>query len=265
MSDIRTLRLKSVEELKSEMAKIGVDTGCIDSLALKGKFTVFKISNLSPACCNIIKQTALSSGTDAAVNRDVITGKKKSSSLLLFGSLKEIERVAEKLQGQPFGLGEISEKLLLNIRQNGETRIFKFAHRQMELGKRVYIMGVLNVTIDSFSDGGKYFEKSKAVEKAFEMVEDGADIVDIGGESSRPGSESISQEREMERVIPVIDELKGKIKAGISVDTCKSAVASEAIKSGAEIVNDISGLRFDERMKEIIKEAQVRKSGEYAG
>lgn len=106
-------------------------------------------------------------------------------------------------------------------------------------------MGVLNVTPDSFSDGGKFLSFDQAVAHAEQMIADGADIIDIGGESTRPGSEFVSAQQEMDRVIPVIERLRPKASVPISIDTTKSAVAQAALKSGAEIVNDISGLRFD--------------------
>ncbi len=118
-------------------------------------------------------------------------------------------------------------------------------------------MGVLNVTPDSFSDGGLYFEKSIAIERAKEMVEDGADIIDIGGESTRPGAEPVSLDEELNRTIPVIETLSKEIKVPISIDTYKSIVAEKAINAGASIVNDISGLRFDPEMAEVIAKHKV--------
>lgn len=112
-------------------------------------------------------------------------------------------------------------------------------------------MGVLNVTPDSFSDGGMYFDKAFAVEQALRMQEEGADILDIGGESSRPGAEKIPLKEEIRRVIPVIKELAGKLKIPLSVDTYKAAVAEEAVSAGASIINDISGLRFDSTMPKV--------------
>jgi dihydropteroate synthase len=132
--------------------------------------------------------------------------------------------------------------------------VYKFGNISYDLSERTYIMGVLNITPDSFSDGGKYFtnkpEISNAVEDAIQMEKDGADIIDIGGESTRPGAEEISIDEELERVIPVISELKNRVKIPISIDTFKSAVAEEALKAGAVIVNDISGFRFDDKMPE---------------
>lgn len=118
-------------------------------------------------------------------------------------------------------------------------------------------MGVLNVTPDSFSDGGLYLDKSIAIERAYRMVEEGADIIDIGGESTRPGSKSITAEEELRRTIPVIEAVAKKIRVPVSIDTYKSEVAKRALDVGASMVNDISGLRFDSKMPEIVSEYKV--------
>lgn len=130
------------------------------------------------------------------------------------------------------------------------------AHR-LDLRRRTHVMGVLNVTPDSFSDGGHYFEADRAVEHALAMDRDGADIIDIGGESTRPYSKKISIAEEIDRVIPVIEALQGEVSALISIDTCKSTVAEEALKAGASIINDISALRFDPKMLMIAARAGV--------
>jgi dihydropteroate synthase len=116
------------------------------------------------------------------------------------------------------------------------------------LGERPLIMGVLNVTPDSFSDGGRFFDPDKALDHAYYLNESGADIIDIGGESSRPGAESVDADEEIKRVIPIIKKLAKKIKVPISVDTVKSEVAERAFDAGASILNDISALRMDEEM-----------------
>lgn len=130
--------------------------------------------------------------------------------------------------------------------------IFDFGNLIYDFSKKTYIMGILNITPDSFSDGGKYFEAklnlAKVVEDAVQMEKDGADFIDVGGESARPGSENISIGEELDRVIPVISELKSKISLPVSIDTYKSEVAEEALKAGASIVNDISGFRFDDKL-----------------
>ena len=118
------------------------------------------------------------------------------------------------------------------------------------------IMGVLNLTPDSFSDGGRWLEPSRAVERALEMVEEGADIIDIGGESSRPGAASVSVEEELDRVIPVLEALRSRSSIPISVDTTKAEVARQSLALGVEIINDIRGLR-DEPLREVVSKAQA--------
>ena len=125
------------------------------------------------------------------------------------------------------------------------TRQWKLARRSLSYGERTLVMGVLNVTPDSFSDGGQFFSPDRAVAHAEQMIAEGADIIDIGGESTRPGSAFVSEEEELQRVIPVIEQLATRTSVPISIDTTKSSVARGALAAGAEIVNDISGLRFD--------------------
>jgi dihydropteroate synthase len=120
-----------------------------------------------------------------------------------------------------------------------------------------YIMGVLNITPDSFSDGGLYFDPFKALPHALTMIKEGADIIDIGGESTRPGSERISTHEEIRRAIPVIEALSEKVTVPISIDTYKSEVAKAAVKAGASMINDISGLRFDPEMVSVASEYGV--------
>ena len=122
---------------------------------------------------------------------------------------------------------------------------------------KIMIMGILNVTPDSFSDGGKFYRRKDAVKKALELVEEGADIIDIGGESTRPGAERVKKKEELDRVLPVIEGLRKESDVPISIDTYKSRVAKNAIEAGADLVNDISALRFDEEMGKIAAEAGV--------
>jgi dihydropteroate synthase len=131
---------------------------------------------------------------------------------------------------------------------------WKTARRMIEIN-RPLIMGILNVTPDSFSDGGKFRELTAALKQAESMLAAGADVIDIGGESSRPGSQPISAAEEISRVVPVISAISKRWDAPVSVDTWKSDVAMAAIESGAEIINDISGLRFDSRLGSIAAES----------
>ena len=127
----------------------------------------------------------------------------------------------------------------------------EWGKHRLDLGKRTCIMGVLNITPDSFSDGGKFFSLDVAVAQGYKLFEDGADILDIGGESTRPFSDPVSEEEEIRRVVPVIEKLSKRIPIPISIDTTKAGVAEQAIKAGASMINDVSSLRFDPKMASI--------------
>lgn len=133
----------------------------------------------------------------------------------------------------------------------------KLRSRTLALGERTLVMSVLNVTPDSFSDGGAHFDADVAVERALEMERQGADIVDIGAESTRPGSEGIPAEEEARRLLPVLAKLRNKLKIPISVDTSKAEVADAAAEAGAEIVNDVTGLRSDPRIAEVARRRKL--------
>jgi dihydropteroate synthase len=134
---------------------------------------------------------------------------------------------------------------------------WKLARRSLPYGERTLVMGVLNITPDSFSDGGKFYAPERAVEHARKMIAEGADILDVGGESTRPGSASVSEAEELQRVLPIIKMLAAETSVPISVDTTKSAVARAALEAGAEIINDISALRFDPAIADEVAKAKA--------
>jgi dihydropteroate synthase len=134
---------------------------------------------------------------------------------------------------------------------------WKLPRTSVPLGVRTLIMGILNVTPDSFSDPGEYFDHANAIARGREMEQEGADIIDVGGESTRPGNQPVSEEEETRRVIPVIEALAAVVKIPISVDTWRSGVARRALEAGAQIVNDISGFRFDTLLPAVVKETNA--------
>lgn len=133
----------------------------------------------------------------------------------------------------------------------------RIGKRDFDVKRHTYIMGILNVTPDSFSDGGCFSSVDSALFRAQEMIAEGADIIDLGGESTRPGHIQISQEEEIERVVPILERLKKEFDIPISIDTYKSQVAREAILAGADLINDIWGLLYDEQMAGVIHDGQV--------
>jgi len=139
------------------------------------------------------------------------------------------------------------------LRMNDQYR-FHIRGNDFDFLSRTYIMGVLNVTPDSFSDGGFFFETTKAVERGLQLAEEGADVIDIGGESTRPGSEPVTEKQEIDRVVPVIERLVREVTIPLSIDTCKASVAEAALRAGASIINDISGMTFDPRMTHVAQQ-----------
>jgi dihydropteroate synthase len=138
-----------------------------------------------------------------------------------------------------------------------QTFRLKLASRTLQLGERTLIMGVLNVTPDSFSDGGNFFAPERAIRHALQMESDGADLIDIGAESTRPGASAISAEDEWARLTPVLTALRTRLKIPMSIDTRKAEIAEKAVQNGAEIINDVSGLRHEPRIAEVAARARV--------
>lgn len=180
-----------------------------------------------------------------------IEGPADTSSILLLGNTKLFREIAEQCSSDK-SMQELLDETVSNF-ENYDSKSYQIKGKEFNFNS-AYVMGILNVTPDSFSDGGKYSSPDDAAEYGIQMIDNGADIIDIGGESSRPGSESISVEEEISRIIPVIQKiLLERPSAIISVDTMKNIVASNALQHGAVIVNDISGLACDIRLAETAK------------
>ncbi len=243
------------KNLDEELEHIGVDRTAFDIFNWKSNLILLKLYDVNGKGANILKQEFLANGGDVAVHRDVASWKAEKTDCLLIGTEKVYKRVYEKLAFEPFfGLTEV-RNLIKKVLNKKQVNAMKVNGKTFEFGKKCYIMGILNTTPDSFSDGGKFNDIESALKHAKEMLEEGADIIDVGGESTRPGAEKVPEEVEIQRTAPVIKEIRNAFPdAVISIDTYKAAVAENAIKNGANIINDISGLRFDERMKSVAKE-----------
>jgi dihydropteroate synthase len=247
----RLLKLTTAEHAGRELQRIGVDGYGVVEMVPKMRTLCILLPRLLCRQANVLKQDMLSLGGDAAVARGTVACSIDRTDCVLIGTAKQLKRLCLKLKVQPFGLPELAgelEELLANSAVI--PAVWKTSRRSLSL-KRPLIMGILNVTPDSFSDGGRWAHTDLAVEKALQMEAEGADIIDIGGESTRPGAAAVSVEEELDRVIPVIERLAPVLSCAISVDTWKSAVAERSLAAGAEIVNDISGLTFDHHMAEV--------------
>ena len=206
----------------------------------KSKFIKLKIFDLTVIQANILKQTALSKGCDCAVHEGCLNNSVEKTDVILFGTKKQIKNVVESIKRQQFKMPILAEEIISVIEEKPS--------------KKPIIMGILNLTEDSFSDGGKYLDFEKAVAHAREMFEQGADIVDIGAESTRPGADEVPNDIQIKRIIPVLKELTNLYPdKNFSVDTRSSEVAKEVLKINKNVlINDVSGLCFDEKMAEVI-------------
>lgn len=250
--DLRLLDIKTQDDAIAEIQHIGADERSIPILAPKFEHFVIKIEGLQAPACNILKQEALSIGTDCVIPREAILGSRKPMNAILFGNHKQLDLLVDKLKEQPFGLNEIGTKIKATISARQNTYpAFKLPRHKLDLSHPL-ICGILNITPDSFYDGGHWLEPNQAVERASKIIEEGADLIDIGGESTRPGAEPLSVKEELDRVMPVLEKLN--LSVPISIDTYKPEVAHEALEAGCELVNDISGLRYDPKMPEVISD-----------
>jgi dihydropteroate synthase len=241
-----------------EMRALGCDETGIKLMAPKAVLRVIKLRGLRPAAANIIKQEMLSFGGDAATAYGTVNFSVKATDLLIFGTIKQFRLLIEKLKMHQFGLPEVSRAIDSTLRNYASTpRPMRIGPRTLDLGLRTHVMGILNITPDSFYDGGKFFDPRKALSRAEKMVEEGADIIDVGGESTRPGAKPVPVKEEIERVVPVILTLSKNRKAVISIDTRKAAVAQAALEAGAHMVNDVSGLCYDKKMAKLIGRYKV--------
>jgi dihydropteroate synthase len=248
------LTFRGPEELVEEFKKIGVDRGGIQIMRHKGFSRCIKIHKLRNFSANILKQEMLSLGGDVALSRGTLTGEDKSTDCLVLGNSSQVLQLSEKLKKQPFGLDQLAAQMRSCLGRFEKGRVvLDIAGKNIYLGKRTLLMGIINVTPDSFSgDGILGIEPDKALAFACDMVKCGADILDIGAESSRPGSTRISAKEELNRVIPLIKKLRKNVDVPFSIDTTKSEVAHAALDLGVEIVNDISALRFDRKMAKLV-------------
>ena len=230
--------LKKVSSIENELEQIGFDSSYLKIAENKFKYANIKIFDLSVAQANILKQTALIFGADCAVNRNVITGNIEKSDAILCGSYRQLEKIANKLKSQPFRLAILGKNILdFLVPQKRQTKL----------------VGILNVTPDSFSDGGIYTDINSAKKHFVEMLEDGASLIDIGAESTRPNAQAVPAQEQIQRLKPILEfAQKENLSDKISIDTRSSEVADYVLNCGVKIINDVSGFDYDSRMIDVI-------------
>jgi dihydropteroate synthase len=248
--------IRNEEDSRKEMEAIGVEEGGIKIMVPKSFHYCIKFYGLEPQDAIIMKQEMLAAGGDVAISQYAIPPHGKKTDALVIGTKTQLRILSMKMKMQYERLNEAGEKISGLIESMEKTHEINIG-KTLRTGKRTLIMGILNVTPDSFYEGGKYSSVESALERAREMVEEGADIIDVGGESSRPGSLPVSKDEELSRILPVIKAISDELDVPISVDTYRAEVAEEAIKAGAGMVNDITAMGGDDGMAEVVRKYGV--------
>jgi len=244
----RVIRIDGPAAAEREMLGIKADPKGAKIMAAKAVFRAVKITGVPVTAANILKQDMLARGGEAATSAGTINHSVEVTDVILLGTLSQYTDLFVRLRSQQFRLPQIANEIEVALRAYDSVPGPVLG---LEFGKKTHIMGILNVTPDSFSDGGMFRDAEEAVSFAVKMARDGAGIIDVGGESTRPGAETVDENVEIERTAPVIKAIcRGAVAAPVSIDTRKASVAEAAIKAGAKMINDVSGLRYDPKMAE---------------
>ncbi|MGG4460944.1 dihydropteroate synthase [Brevibacillus porteri] len=245
-------------EMVSELVKRGVPVPEAERMAEAGTSLKIHTENMSVATAQSVREIMHSFDAEAIISDQPGTADKKY--VLLLASQKKIDLALDHMKTQTEELralaAEVREVLAMPAKLRA-CRELNCGQYVLPLGERTLVMGILNVTPDSFSDGGRYVDVDAALAQARAMVEAGADLIDIGGESTRPGSEAVDEATELDRVLPVIRTLSQELSVPLSIDTYKAAVAERAILEGAHIINDVWGAKRDPRMAEVAARLDV--------
>jgi dihydropteroate synthase len=249
----RVLEVETLAEVVRELERTESEPEGVALMAPKGRVYAIRVDDVPLKAAPLLKQELLAVGGDSAHARGIADHTAATTSAVLLATWAQYRRMLPKLARQPFRLATIGdevERALRSYARRGPHEV-KAAHRSFTLGDRPRVMGVVNVTPDSFSDGGRFLDPKEAVAHAERLVSEGADLIDVGGESTRPGATPVSPEAEWRRVEPVIRGLADRLSVPISIDTRHPEVAASAVGAGADVVNDVEGLR-SEAMRRVV-------------
>jgi len=250
---VRARVLDSVarDEVMAELHARGADSDVAETVIRRGLGRAMLVGPLALEDAQGLRRAANEAGATAALAKPAGRADPERADVVVMGSMGQLSAVAEATGGE---VGARVEAALRGFALPA-GRVLRCRDRELALGERTLVMGIINVTPDSFSGDGLGADAAAAIAQGKQMVADGADILDVGGESTRPGAEAVSLEEELARVLPVVEGLAGEVDVPVSIDTYKSRVAKEALARGASIVNDFSGLHADEEMARVAAEA----------
>ncbi len=251
----RILTLRTAEDARREIERIGATPAIAPRMAEKATLRIVRLENVPGKAASILKQEMLARGGECAVAHDVAAFDPSPQPCILLGTMRQYSELSRVLPTQPFGLQELGEELALTLKRYESTPPPLVCHdRQIPIGDHTLVMGIINVTPDSFSGDGIGVDAETAACQAENFARSGADILDIGGESTRPGSEGVTADEELKRVMPCLEAALEHTDLPVSIDTSKPQVAKAALEAGAHIVNDVNALRT-EGMTEVVAES----------
>lgn len=257
----RPIHFPSIAQATFFLETMGCDVAGVKIMAPKAMFHTIFLEQVPSRAANLLKQTFLAKGGEVAVARGTADLSVPHTPALICATQKQYRLALAQLKLQPWGLPDIAAIIESALQRFNTAMYREYRWKDMLLKitqEQTLVMGVLNITPDSFSDGGRYNNQITAVDRVRQMISEGADIIDIGAESTRPyGAVSISAEKELDRLLPVLKAILEVSTVPISVDTYKAEVAEEALRLGAHIINDIWGLQADPRMAEVAADHQV--------
>lgn len=260
---ITPLKIENEKSAKGLLLSIGVSREGAQILAPKSVYSAFKIDGIKSWEANIIKQHLLSLGSDSAIERKALV-KNVNTETIIFASLSQLKKLCEKLKNQPFALREISQNLSVALDNLYKQEFILEIRKKTVKIKEPLLCGIINLTTDSFSGDGLLLKFSGAklqdlvLEKIGRMVKDGASMIDIGAESSRPFARPITEKEEIKRIVPILKVARKEFKDTIiSVDTYKFGVAKAVASEGADIINDITALRKSPKIIELLKKYKL--------
>jgi dihydropteroate synthase len=245
----RVIATTSIAPILDEMRWAGATEHGIGQMITKAEALAIVLENIERRQAALLKQEMLAAGGDVAVSTDVASETADQSHVVVVGTRRQFDDLINRLADEPFGLPSVGATIDSTLEGYARRRFeIRCRDRRLDVGPRPALAGIVNVTPDSFSDGGLYASPEAAIGHGLAMEAEGADILDVGGESTRPGSRPVSEEEELARVLPVVRALAAKSKAIVSIDTRRARVAREALDAGAAIVNDVTGLQGDPDM-----------------
>jgi dihydropteroate synthase len=253
---VRVLEVEDLAEVARELERTGSEPEGVALIARKGLVRLVRVDAVSLKAAPLLKQEMLALGGDSAQARGIADHSVPDSSVVLAATPGQFQRLPPKLERQPFHLRELGHAVELagaNFARRA-PRVVRGPTRSVTLGDRPKVMGVVNVTPDSFSDGGRFLDANEAVAHARRLVDEGAAVIDVGAESTRPGATPVSAEAEWKRLEPVLAALHGTLDLPLSVDTRRPEVARQALATGADWVNDVGGLR-ESAMRSVVAES----------